>query len=281
VRPHRTITVMSVLCAGILLWIGVTSLADAYATARIALGKAGDTVIEAAEARVRALESLGATVAHEIRNPLSAVKGLVELLIESPDQGRARKRLDVVRGEVERVEKILDGYLSFARPWGELARVPTDVGALVGEVAVLLEAGAEREGIVIIAENAAMTIDADPGRLKEALLNLVLNALQATPAGGTVRIVCTPGPRAVSIVVDDTGGGLDAATLARLGNAFFTTRESGTGLGVLMARQVAELHGGTLTFTSTPGRGTKAILTIPHHRSQPDSVAIHADRSAV
>jgi signal transduction histidine kinase len=284
---RRAITALSMLCTGALLWIGVTSLTDAYASARQVLGKAGEDAVEAAEARGKALESLGAIVAHEIRNPLSAVKGLVELLIENGDQSRAYKRLDAVRGEVARMETILDDYLSFSRPWDELAPVSTDLGAVAREVVLLLEARAERDGVSLVAagagrgdgDAAAVRADADPRRLKEALLNLVVNALSATPAGGTVRISCASEGERAAIAVEDTGRGLDAATLARLGQPYFSARPdgTGTGLGVLLARQVAERHGGELIFESQPGRGTRATLTIPRHQA-PDP---HADRPAV
>jgi len=272
----RLVAFASTTCAGVLLWIGVTGLSDAYATARQALGQVGDEVAGAAVARAQALEALGATVAHEIRNPLAAVRGLVELLIENADPARAPKRLDVIRGEVARMETILNDYLTFAKPWGELVRGSIDARDVACEVAGLLEARAERDGVSLqVAPAEGARVEADRHRLKEALLNLVLNALHATPAGGNVRITCAAHDGAVSITVADTGQGLDGVALARLGQPFFTTRPGGTGLGVLLARQVAEQHGGTLTFTSVPQQGTIAILTIP----QPQEA--RADRSAV
>jgi signal transduction histidine kinase len=275
-EAFRVVVFASVACAGVLLWIGVTGLADAYATAREALGQVGDEVARAAAARGLALESLGATVAHEIRNPLSAVKGLVELLIENADPARAPRRLDVIRGEVGRMETILQDYLTFSKPWGDLVPSSTDVWAVACDVAGLLEARAERDGVALVVEpDVGARADADPRRLKEALLNLLLNALGATPAGGCVRIACVARDGAVAITVVDTGVGLDANALSRLGQPFFTTGKGGTGLGVLLARQVAEQHGGTLTFTSAPGLGTCATLMIPQQQGA------RADRSAV
>ena len=274
--PFRVVAFASAACAGSLLWIGVTGLADAYATAREALGQGGDQVAGAATARAQALESLGATVAHEIRNPLSAVKGLVELLIENADPARAPRRLDVIRGEVGRMETILQDYLTFSRPWGDLLPIPIDVRAVACEVAGLLEARAERDGVSLVIEpDAGARAEADPRRLKEALLNLLLNALGATSAGGRVRVACVARDGGVAITVADTGVGLDATALARLGQPFFSTREGGTGLGVVLARRVAEQHGGTLTFTSAPGQGTCATLTIPQRQGA------RADRPAV
>jgi signal transduction histidine kinase len=278
----RLVAFASAACAGALLWIGVTGLSDAYATAREALGQVGEQVAGAAAARAQALEALGATVAHEIRNPLAAIKGLVELLIENADPSRARKRLDVINGEVGRMETILNDYLTFAKPWGELARASIDVREVATSVAGLLEARAERDGVELsVTPGAGLRVAADPLRLKEALLNLILNALHATPSGGSVRIGCDAGDGAVAITVADTGPGLDSGALARLGERFYSTREGGAGLGVLLARRVAEQHGGTLTFTSAPGQGTTALFTLPLPTPLPTPLEPRADRPAV
>lgn len=293
---HRAIAAVAVVGAGLLSWIGVTSLSDAYAEARATLGRAGETVIDAAAARVEALEALGASVAHELRNPLAAMKGLVELLLENRDPERAPKRLDVVRSEVARMESILDGYLSFSRPLGAFAPVTLDLASTVREAALLIEARAERDGVtLVLAEDLAAdpgeaspaalaagsgrdgpgpgggassgagsgVVRGDPRRLKEAVLNLVMNALQATPRGGSIRVGTARAGGQALVLIEDTGRGMSPETMARIGEPYFTTRAGGVGLGVRLARQVAELHGGRLTFTSTPGQGTRATLAIP------------------
>jgi signal transduction histidine kinase len=276
---HRSIAALAVVGAGVLSFIGVTGLSDAYANARATLDRAGETVIEAATARVEALEALGAGVAHELRNPLAALKGLVELVLEGREPDRAPRRLAVVLSEVARMESILEGYLSFSRPLGAFAPVPVDLAVIVREAADLIEARAERDGVelILMADPAvlpsaangappgrpASVVPADPRRLKEAVLNLVLNALQATAPGGAIRVGSRRAADEACIFVEDTGRGMSPETLARLGEPFFSTRTGGVGLGVRLARQVAELHGGRLTYASTVGKGTQATLVLP------------------
>lgn len=276
VAAHRSVAALAVVGAGVLSFIGVTGLSDAYASARATLDRAGETVLEAATARGEALEALGAGVAHELRNPLAAMKGLVELVLEGREPDRAPKRLGVVLSEVARMDSILEGYLSFSRPLGAFAPVPVDLAAMVREAAALIEARAERDGVelILMAEppavasalddaSPARAVRADPRRLKEAVLNLVLNALQATPPGGAIRVGTRRTADEACVFVEDTGRGMPPETIARLGEPFFTTRAGGVGLGVRLARQVAELHGGRLTFTSTVGQGTRATLVLP------------------
>jgi len=252
----------AVLEAGLLAWVGVSRLTDAYARAGAALAGAGEEMVAAAEARIRALESLGAQVAHEIKNPLAAIKGLVEVTLEQTVEHRARTRLEVVRGEVARIEAILGEYLSFARPTSELSREPTDIERLVRAVCALLEVRAERAGLILEAAGPPLTAHVDGPRLKEALLNLLLNAFEATAAGGAVRVTWRGHEGWLRLEVRDQGRGMSASDLARLGESF-TTRPGGTGLGVRLARRVAERHAGALTFDSAPGRGTTASLTVP------------------
>ena len=262
-RAHRWILLGCALDAAVLLRVGVAGLSDAYAASERALSRASADVVEAAHARTRTLESLGATVAHEIKNPVAAVRGLVELLREDVADPRQQRRLAVAQGEIARIERILHDYLSFARPLSSLAVAPMDLGAVARDVVLVLEGYAARRGIALAGEGATLRITADAQRVKEAVLNLALNALEATPTGGRVTLEWGARGAEATVAVRDTGAGLDADTLARLGTAFFTTRADGTGLGVHLARQVAEQHGGVLTFTSVRGEGTVATLALP------------------
>jgi signal transduction histidine kinase len=140
------------------------------------------------------------------------------------------------------------------------------VGAIADEVMAVLEARAD-DARVALRRAGDARITADPRRLKEALLNLVANAIEATPPGGSVRIRIAERGARVELAVEDTGRGMPPEVLARIGTPFFTTREKGTGLGVLLARGVFVQHGGSLDYVSTPGRGTVATATLP---SQPD-----------
>jgi signal transduction histidine kinase len=264
---HGWLMMASLVDAALLLFLGVTRLSDAYAQATEALARSGEDVLEAAAARARALEALGAKVAHEIKNPLASVRALVELVAQGGVDERARKRLEVVLGEVQRIDGILRDYLGFSRPVVELRREEVDVSRLLSETAAVLEARARERGVTLEVMAEPLRAHVDPRRLKEALFNLMANALEACEAGGRVEARAERQEGGVSILVRDTGRGMSPETLARVGTPFFTTREQGTGLGVTLARAVAVQHGGGLTFESEPGRGTVATLRLSDARA--------------
>lgn len=258
----RAMLLVASLTALALLWIGVSSLSDAYALAGDALAGAGEELLATAEARHRAMEAMGAQVAHEIKNPLTAIKGLSDLLAERAERPADRQSLAVMSGEVARIERILQDYLSFSRPLGAVAREPVELGEALRGFEGLLGHRAERAGVGLELGGDAVTAHVDPRRVKEAVLNLVLNALEATARGGSVRVSWALEGADAVVTVTDTGRGMSEAVAARAGEAFFTTREGGTGLGVRLARRVAEEHGGSLVFESAPGRGTRARLSL-------------------
>ncbi len=260
---HRWITLVCALDAALLLRVGVAGLSDAYAATSRDLTHASDALVDAAHARTRTLETLGAQVAHEIKNPLAAVRGLVELLLESTSEPRQKKRLEVAAGEVARIERIVHDYLSFSRPLSSLALAPMDLGATANEVVSALGAYATRKGVTLTARGFSLPLTADARRVKDCVLNLALNAIEATPAGGRVHLAWRRDDAFAEVTVRDSGPGLDSDALAKLGTPFYTTREGGTGLGVHLARQGAEQHGGALTFASAPGEGTVATLRLP------------------
>jgi signal transduction histidine kinase len=256
---------LMVVCAAdalLLLRLGVAALTDAHAAARAVVAGAGEDVVAAATARANALEAMGAKVAHEVRNPLAAIRGLVEVLAEKDVDERDRRRLTVVLGEVERIDEILRGYLALARPLEQLERHPCDLGALVREVAALIEARAERAGVTLVVDGGARA-PVDPRRIKEAVLNLVLNAIEATPSGGRVALRAAEADGGAVLTVEDSGTGMSAERLANAGTPFASGRAGGTGLGLSLARQAVEQHGGTLALESGPGRGTRARVILP------------------
>ena len=214
-----------------------------------------------AEERERALRQVAAKVAHELKNPLAAIQGLVQLLEKSAPDEKTRERLAVIASESSRMGVLVRDYLSLNRPLEDLCPQQVDLGAMVREVQSVLSAEAEKAGVKLSASGDAQ-LSADPRRLKEALLNLVANAVQATPAGGEVRVEVAETPEHTHVHVSDSGRGMTAEQVARVGTPFFTTRSQGTGLGVLLARAVAEQHGGGLKYESEPGRGTKATFSL-------------------
>jgi signal transduction histidine kinase len=201
-------------------------------------------------------------VAHELKNPLTGVKALVQLGLRNPAEASSHERLEVVEKEVTRMQEILQNYLSFTRPLQTVAPRRVDLGSLVSDTLGVLAARADDARVRLYSQGDA-SVDADPRRLKEALLNLVANAIEATQPGGEVVVEVRSAPGDTEIVVRDTGRGMPAETLRRIGTPFFTTRDDGTGLGVVLARSVIEQHGGSLRYDSEPGRGTSVTVTLP------------------
>lgn len=294
--PRRVVLGLALVAASLLLRVGVAGLTQAHARAAETLARAGDELVRGAEARARAVETLGSRVAHEVKNPLAAVRALVELLLESAREDgedaedsaaskageKTRRRLGVAAHEIARLQEIVEGYAALTRPLDVVRPAPTDVSELVTSLAAMLEARAHRMGaeLVVSTDGAASTFPLDRDRVREALLNLALNGLDAVAASpstsstssgasasslrrGEVRVSASRDASGLTIRVQDTGVGMDEATSSRVGTPFFSLRAGGTGLGAAHARQVAEQHGGHLTYASAPGRGTTATLFFP------------------
>lgn len=239
-------------------------VADAHRRTDEALGRVREDLLATTAERAKSLEAIGSRVAHELKNPLASIKALVRLVKKDAGHAQAAERLDVVESEVTRMERILRDYLSFSRPLEDLKPQPVELGVLADDVLAALEGRASAAGVELARSPTTTTVVGDPRRLKEALLNLVGNAVEATPAGGSVDVSVREHDGGARIVVRDTGRGMSAADLARLGTPFFTTREGGTGLGVVLARSVVTQHGGTLDYASEPGKGTTAIVQLPY-----------------
>jgi anti-sigma regulatory factor (Ser/Thr protein kinase) len=175
---------------------------------------------------------------------------------------RARAWLEVIGREAARMQGILAEYLSFSRPLQTFRPERVALGALVADVLEVLSGRAAKAGVREDGRGDA-SVTADPRRLREALLNLVSNAIDATPAGGRVEVDVGGDDGHARIVIRDTGRGMPPDVLARVGTPFFTTRETGTGLGVVLARSVFHRHGGGLRYESAPGRGTTVTATLP------------------
>ena len=258
------ITVIAVFTSVLLMWTSMTALVEAFREKGAALLRAREEVMEQALARAKGLEQVGSKVAHELKNPLAAVKGLVQLMARNcPGEGKSKERLAVIEREVARMETILGEYLSFSRPLEDLNAQDVDVDAVATDVIAVLEARAQAAQVTLSNQGHARVI-ADPRRLKEALLNLVANALEFTPPGGKVDVnIEETREGGARLTVRDNGKGMTPEVLERVGTPFFTTREAGTGLGVTLARAVFTQHGGELRYESQPGAGTTATALLP------------------
>lgn len=213
--------------------------------------------------RLAATGELAAVVAHELRNPLAGIKmTLTNLRAEVADADHI-ERLDLVLQEVERLSRLLGQLLDTARPTREPAR-PVQVAALVDDVCSVLryEVPAEVHLDNRIAPDLVATLPRD--RLQQAIINLVLNAVAATPAsGGTVAVAAEPSGDRLRLSVTDEGEGFPEAVLVNGVRPFVSTRPGGTGLGLAMVRRFARDLGGDIELANLPGRGARVTVTLP------------------
>jgi signal transduction histidine kinase len=233
--------------------------------------------------KLAALGRLMAGVAHEVKNPLNAMTIHLELLkgklaaAAEPVAVGARgshavspvstvgKHVEIIAHEIQRLDQVLNGFLKFARP-DELKLQPIRLPAIVSDIVTTITPEADRLHVTVRHDCPAglPAINADPGMLRQALLNLALNACQAMPEGGTLRIACRPGPRGrVEIDVEDTGVGIAPENLQKIFDLYFTTKEKGSGIGLSMVYRIVQLHDGEVEVQSTPGRGTRFRLVFP------------------
>ncbi len=248
------------------VWVSVVSLvtiSEIYARAAVTAARMREQVLEQHEARARGLERIGAKVAHELKNPLAAIGGLAQLLLQGSHDEKTRERLSVVASEVGRMEKTLREYLAFSRPLEEVRPSDVDLGVLADDVLALLEGRARARGVVLERSGSPLRANVDAERMKEALINLVDNAIAASSSGGRVSVELARVACVTHVRVKDRGEGIAPEVLARVGTPYFTTRAEGTGLGVVIAKRTVEQHGGTLAIESRRGEGTVADIALP------------------
>jgi len=219
--------------------------------------------------RLSAIGQLAASLAHEIRNPLGSLEGAANI-IESPQTPEEVRKgsLAVIRKECRRLNRLLTDLLDFARPRPPAFQaVPLE--RLIDSVASLVGHTAEMSGIALHKriEPAVPPVESDPEQLKQVILNLTINAIQAMPSGGDVWLTAERRGRDVVIEVRDRGTGVDSADLDRIFDPFFTTKETGTGLGLSVAHQIVTSHGGSISAERNPEGGMTFSVTLPakHH----------------
>ena len=233
--------------------------------------------------KLAALGRLMTGVAHEVKNPLNAMTIHLELLKQKlaavpelvtvsaggPDQGprgtNLSKHVNVISSEIRRLDEVVNGFLKFARP-DELKLQPVQLATLISDVVTTAMPEAESRNVTIRTEcpTSVPAINADPGMLSQALLNLAINACQAMPTGGTLRISCrTDDRRRVVVDFEDTGVGIPPENLSRIFDLYFTTKKEGSGIGLSMVYRIVQLHDGEVEVQSTPGHGTRFRLMFP------------------
>jgi two-component system, NtrC family, sensor histidine kinase HydH len=218
--------------------------------------------------------ALAGGLAHEIRNPLSTIGMLLELMaedLETPDTPRDRRILTQVKTlqrECHHLEEILNAFLQFAR-LGEVELVASDVNQLVREFIEFYRPQAREHGVDISPHLASdlPPIRADRALFRQMLLNLALNAQQAMPEGGIIELQTSLADGSVELAIIDNGMGMDDAARAKLFNVFFSTKVGGSGLGLPTVRKIVEAHQGRIACQSEPGRGTRFVISLPPAQS--------------
>lgn len=220
--------------------------------------------------RLAYVGTLASGLAHEIRNPLNAIKINVELLeSELADKGCAdreslARRLGRVRGEADRLAAVLDEFLAFARP-PRMELMVTDLNRYLEDLVEFYEPECRRAGITVRRDFAPdpYPVRIDPAQFKNVILNLLVNAREAVGEQGEITVSTRELEREVEIRVSDNGGGVPPEAESRVFEVFFSTKERGTGLGLAIARRIVEEHGGALHLENRPGRGAEFVIRLP------------------
>jgi signal transduction histidine kinase len=243
-------------------------VAAAYDHVAIELGARREELCSVGEDRTRELEGAAAHLAHEMKNPLASIKCLSTHLARGCSlDARTVERLEVVSAAADRLESIVDGFVSLSRGLGDLDLRPVRPLEVAQELKLLLDARANDAGVALeVAGTRDLEVEADVRKIHRALFCLVMNAVQASPPGQSVTIdvsaVATPAGGARVRIVDH-GEGMTPDLLERLKRPPFSTRKQGAGLGVAVARTLIEQHGGRLAYQSVPGQGTTATIELP------------------
>ena len=206
---------------------------------------------------------------HEIRNPLNSINLNLQILeedlsAENPSSpSDLQKRVRRVRGEVERLNRILTDFRRYAN-LPSLKFETCDLAVLIEEVLDFNEPEAQRQRVQVNREIGALPpVQLDPSQFKQALLNLIINGVQAMEEGGVLTVRAKLLNGGIQIDVEDTGPGIESGQLDKIFDLFFSTKEDGTGIGLTIAKEVIEEHGGRINVESNPGQGTKFSIVLP------------------
>lgn len=218
--------------------------------------------------KLSVIGELAAGVAHEIRNPLTSLKGFAKLLRDE-DLTNKDMYLDIILDEIERINHIVSDFMTLAKPFvvefKEKKFLP-----LVMHVISLLESECHLNNIQVnllyFEDFDHITVYCDEHQLKQVFLNLMKNAIEAMPLGGDIDVTLSTEKNEIKLEIKDNGIGMSAQMLERLGEPFYSTKEQGTGLGLMVSKNIIQNHNGTMRVDSEPGVGTKFVIFLPQHK---------------
>jgi len=215
--------------------------------------------------RLAAIGELAAGMAHEIRNPLASLSGSITMLREELQlEGVGRELMEIVTGEISRLDALITDFLGFASPREPLV-CRTDLATLARETATLLRQAHQDSWRVEVIEKAdpPVVAEVDPDLIRQVFWNLSRNAIEAMPGGGVLEIIVAAVDDTASVAFADNGGGIPAAAMPKIFTPFFSTKEGGTGLGLAIVFKIVEAHLGRVDVASSPGRGTTVRVVFP------------------
>ncbi|MDT8860911.1 ATP-binding protein [Alkalihalobacillus sp. MEB130] len=213
--------------------------------------------------KLNAISELAASIAHEVRNPLTVVKGFLQLM-QKDEQGKKKNYFEIALCEMNRAEQIISDYLNFAKP--QFKNIENmEVNQILKEILSFLTPYSLKENVALSIQSSSnkIYIKSDKNQFKQVLINIIKNAVEATPEKGNVLVTVEEDQTVVKITITDNGKGMSADQLANIGTLFYSTKEKGTGLGTMVSFRIIEEMGGTLRYESSINIGTKVTIILP------------------
>lgn len=224
--------------------------------------------------KMAAIGNLAAGVAHEVRNPLSSIKGYASyfktLFKDDPENSAAA---EILINESDRLNRVITELLEISRP-SDIKPKPVDIQSIFDTTLRLIQPDSTQQthpDIKLDIEEGIKTIRVDPDRFVQVLMNIYLNSIQAMPEGGVLKTKVTSSDASIKIIVTDTGTGMSPETKNQLFNPYFTTKKTGTGLGMAIVLKIIEAHNGTITVSSAEGKGTEINIQLPQNNEASSS----------
>jgi two-component system sensor histidine kinase HydH len=217
--------------------------------------------------RLSLMGQMTASIAHEIKNPLGSIKGAAQILkADNLSADEKREFADIIEKETDRLNHVVTDFLSYARPT-PTNLIDVDISEILNSAHKQLRYQARQQNILIeIEQNRMPVIKADPDKLRQVILNIMLNSFQAMPEGGKLSVSCRlldQKPKQVELEMADSGHGISSADIAKIFDPFFSTKSRGSGLGLATTQAIINEHKGRIRAESKEGKGTKFIITLP------------------